>query len=157
MNITAYENAKLIISQNPSVADFVGGCSDEALKKAEVLLGVELSDQYKDFLSTFGAGNFGAQEIFGIINDDFEKSSVPDGIWYTLTEREESNLPRDLLIIYDTGAGELYCLKYLDSHLNKEPIVVNYFPGYSLQNQPYKIIANDFGELLQMLVKEELE
>ncbi len=39
-----------------------------------------------DYLKTFGAGNFGAQEIYGIINADFENSSVPDAIWYTLTE-----------------------------------------------------------------------
>ncbi|WP_231559800.1 SMI1/KNR4 family protein [Geobacillus subterraneus] len=104
---------------------------------------------------SFGAGNFGSQEIFGIISSDFENSSVPDAIWYTLTERREGNLPSNLLIIYDTGSDEVFCLDF-NKIDNNEPKVVSFFLGVDLDNQKYEIIANDFGSFLLDLVKREL-
>ncbi|PTY76251.1 hypothetical protein B5V89_18635 [Heyndrickxia sporothermodurans] len=100
MSIDAYKEAKQIILNNDDIADFVGGCTAELINLAEEKLGLRFTGQYLDFLQTFGAGNFGAQEIYGIISPDFENSSVPDAIWYTLTERKEINLPINLLAIY---------------------------------------------------------
>lgn len=93
---------------------------------------------------------------YGIINADFENSSVPDAIWYTLTERREINLPDNLLVIYDTGSDEIFCLDY--SHLddNGEPKVVSFLPGVDLESQTYEIIANDFGDFLLDVVKQEV-
>lgn len=71
------------------MAEFIGGQTNELIKLAEEELGMKFTGLYLDYLQTFGAGNFGAQEIYGIINDNFENSSVPDAIWYTLTERNE--------------------------------------------------------------------
>jgi hypothetical protein len=103
---------------------------------------------------TFGAGNFGAQEIYGIINDDFEHSSVPDAIWFTLSERKEINLPPNLLVIYDTGSDELFCLNFNDN--NDEPTIVSFVPGMDVESQPYEIIAKDFGDFLLDLVMQEI-
>ncbi|BBW97006.1 SMI1/KNR4 family protein [Geobacillus icigianus] len=118
-------------------------------------LGLKFIGSYLDFLLSFGAGNFGSQEIFGIISSDFENSSVPDAIWYTLTERREGNLPSNLLIIYDTGSDEVFCLDF-NKIDNNEPKVVSFFLGVDLDNQKYEIIANDFGSFLLDLVKREL-
>lgn len=155
MSVKAYIEAKQIML-NDDIADFVGGRTSELINSAEEKLGVKFSGLYLNYLQTFGAGNFGAQEIYGIISNDFENSSVPDAIWYTLTERKESNLPSNLLIIYDTGSDELFCLDYNQLDENREPKVVSFVPGVELESQTYEIIANDFGDFLLDLVKQEI-
>lgn len=87
---------------------------------------------------------------------DFENSSVPDAIWYTLTERNEINLPNNFLIIYDTGSDELFCLDFNKSSETKEPKVVSFVPGIELESQTYEIIANDFGDFLLIFLKREI-
>nr|WP_269412436.1 SMI1/KNR4 family protein [Lentibacillus daqui] len=53
------------------IADFVGGCTTELISKAGDMLGLKFASLCTDYLQTFGAGNFGSQEVYGIINDDF--------------------------------------------------------------------------------------
>lgn len=154
MGQESYQTAKQIILSSDA-SDFVGGCATELIDKAENKLGIDFTGLYRDYLLTFGAGNFGAQEIYGIIHDDFENSSVPDAIWCTLTERVESNLPNNLLVIYDSGDDELYCLDF--KQYNEEPKVVVFVPRVTLENQKYEVIADDFGDFLLELVKLELE
>ena len=156
MSVETYQKAKQIISAQTDIADFVGGRSNDLISMAENELNLKFTGLYLDYLQTFGAGNFGAEEIYGIINDDFENSSVPDGIWYTLTERKEANLPNNLLVIYDTGSEELFCLDFNNLDDKNEPRVVSFVPGMQLESQTYEIIANDFGDFLLDLVKEEL-
>ncbi|MFC4619367.1 SMI1/KNR4 family protein [Camelliibacillus cellulosilyticus] len=154
MSLDSYKKAKEIIYSNEDLADFVGGHSEQLIELAEKKLSIKFNGLYLDFLKSFGAGNFGTQEIYGILGSDFDNSSVPDGIWYTLTERIESNLPNNLLVIYDTGSDELFCLDYKQLDINHEPKVVSYIPG--VKKQPLEIIANDFGDFLLDLVYQEL-
>lgn len=156
MSVETYQKAKQIIQANEDMADFIGERTNELIKLAEEKLGVKFTGLYLDYLQTFGAGNFGAQEIYGIITDDFENSSVPDAIWYTLTERNEINLPNNLLVIYDTGSNELFCLDFNQLDEKGEPKVVSFVPGIDLESQRYEIIANDFGEFLLDLVMQEV-
>lgn len=156
MSIENYQEAKKVILRESDIADFVGGCSEELISLAGKRLGLNFTGLYFDYLKTFGAGNFGAQEIYGIISPDFENSSVPDAIWYTLTERREINLPNNLLVIYDTGSDEIFCLDYGRLDDTGEPRVVSFVPGVDLENQTYEIIANDFGDFLLELVQLEV-
>src|SRR5699024_3093011 len=156
MSVETYQKAKQIISAQTDIADFVGGRSNNLISMAENELNLKFTGLYLDYLQTFGAGNFGAEEIYGIINDDFENSSVPDAIWYTLTERKEVNLPNNLLVIYDTGSEEIFCLDFNTLDDKNEPRVISFVPGMQLESQTYEIIANDFGDFLLDLVKEEL-
>ncbi|WNS75999.1 SMI1/KNR4 family protein [Bacillus sp. DTU_2020_1000418_1_SI_GHA_SEK_038] len=156
MGVETYQKAKQIILNEEEISDFVGGRTIELINLAEEKLGLRFTGLYLDYLKTFGAGNFGAQEIYGIINNDFENSSVPDAIWYTLTERKEINLPSNLLVIYDTGSDELFCLDFNQTDDNGEPKVVSFVPGVELKSQTYEIIANDFGDFLLDLVKQEI-
>ena len=155
MSLETYQKAKQIILEE-DIADFVGGCTDDLIRLAEEKIGLRFAGLYLDYLKTFGAGNFGSQEIYGIIHDDFENSSVPDAIWYTLTERREINLPNNLLIIYDTGSDELFCLDYNQLAENGEPKIVSFVPGAELESQTYEIIANDFGDFVLDLVEQEV-
>ena len=154
MSLESYQTAKrMILSSDDS--DFVGGCTNELIDKAQSTLGMKLTGLYKDYLQTFGAGNIGSQEIYGIVHDDFENSSVPDSIWCTLNERFESNLPNHLLVIYDAGDDELYCLDFKQH--NEEPKVVLFVPRVPLENQTYEVIADDFGDFLLKLVHLEMD
>ncbi|GIN95552.1 hypothetical protein J6TS1_14220 [Siminovitchia terrae] len=156
MSVETYQKAKQIIQTNEDMADFIGGRTNELIKLAEDKLGVKFTGLYLDFLQNFGAGNFGAQEIYGVINENFENSSVPDAIWYTLTERKEINLPNNLLVIYDTGSHELFCLDFNQLDEKEEPKVVSFVPGIELERQKCDTIANDFGDFLIDLVMQEV-
>ncbi|NRG46589.1 SMI1/KNR4 family protein [Bacillus sp. CRN 9] len=156
MSVETYLKAKQIIQTNEDSADFIGGRTNELIKLAEEKIGLKFTGLYLDFLQTFGVGSFGSQEIYGIINDNFENSSVPDGVWYTLTERKEINLPTNLLVIYDTGSDELFCLDFNQLDEKGEPKVVSFVPGIELESQKYEVIANDFGDFLLNIVMQEV-
>ncbi|MBM7364105.1 SMI1/KNR4 family protein [Priestia taiwanensis] len=153
----SYERAKELILSNDELGDFNDGVSHELIKLAEEKIGLKFTGSYLDFLQTFGVGDFGSQEIYGIIHEDFENSSTPDAIWYTLTERKEGDFPNHLLVIYNTGFGEIFCLDYSNLDDTQEPKVVAYSPGFELEVQTYELIADTFGDFLLALVEEELE
>lgn len=111
---------------------------------------------YRDFLFNFGAMSFGAEEFYGIVREDFDNSRVPDAIWYTLVERKEAQLPSNLLVIYDTGSEELFCLDFSKLSSEGEPAVVVFVPGVDLEYQKYEVISGDFGEFLLQKVNLEL-
>ena len=155
MSYVNYQKAIEIMSENKDKCHFIGERSQELIMKAEDLLEIKFSVIYKNFLINYGAGNYGSEEILGIIDDDFEESSVPDAIWYTLTEREDVNLPKNLVVIYETGSDEIFCLDFNNLNQEKEPAVVAYIPGEDNKNQRYEKIANDFGDFLLQLVTAE--
>ncbi|WP_316569312.1 SMI1/KNR4 family protein [Neobacillus sp. YIM B06451] len=156
MSWDTYQRAIYLMEQYEEECDFVGARSDELISKAEDALGFLFLPIYRDFLKKYGAGSFGSQEFYGVIDDDFKNSTVPDAIWCTLTEREDSNLPNHLLVIYDTGMGELICLDFKKINEVGEPQVVSYFPGFDLDKQDFTVVAHDFGDFLLDMVNREL-
>ena len=150
-----YRKAAELMKQNKDKCHFVGPRPDPLIEIAERKLNLHFIGFYKDFLQHFGAGNFYSQEIYGIIDEDFENSSVPDAIWYTITEREEISLPTRLLVIYDTNIGELYCVDFNTASQFEEPKIVSYITGIDNNMQKYEVVSNDFGDFLYELVKGE--
>ena len=61
-------------------------------------LGLEFPPSYRRFVLDFGAGSFGASEVYGVIDSNFENSSVPDAVWCTLDVRE-FDLTLDLVVL----------------------------------------------------------
>lgn len=157
MSIYNYERAIEIIEQNKSECFFVGQRFKNDIELAEKAVGLKFSGMYKNFLEEYGAGSVGAEEIYGISSLNFENATVPNGIWYTLTERKESNLPLNLLVIYDTGGDELFCLDFNKLNEEDEPAVVVFIPGIDLKYQKYEIIAEDFGDFLLDRVIDAIE
>lgn len=157
MGMENYKKAIKVIEQNKSECYFAGQRSENDIILAEKALGLKFSGIYKEFLKTYGVGSIGSEEIYGISSLDFENSTVPNGIWYTLSERKEINLPANLLVIYSTGDGELYCLDYNKINEEKEPAVVSFFSGFDLDIQKYDIIAEDFGDFLLERVTEAIK
>jgi SMI1-KNR4 cell-wall len=144
MSMQDYEAAREVIRSNPSRAKFVGPRDPELVDKAEQALGLRFPPTYRRFLEELGAGNIGPFEVLGVIDDDFEESMVPDGIWYTLTERE-TGLPDDLAIVGEVGDGSLYALR-LDGSGGEAPVVL-FEPG--ADDAPEEVAYEDFGAFLR--------
>src|SRR5438105_11846156 len=68
-------------------AHFVGPRSKALVDAAERALGLRFPPRYRRFAELLGAGSVGGFEVYGVVNDNFERARVPDGIWATLEER----------------------------------------------------------------------
>lgn len=156
MSFQDYEAAIRLIEDNADLLTCIGTRPKELIQKAEERLGLSFPMSYKEFLLKFGAMSFGAEEIYGIVREDFDNSRVPDAIWFTLVERKQVNLPNHLLVIYDTGSEELYCLDFSRLNSESEPAVVVFVPGVDLEYQRYEVISSDFGEFLLRRIKWDL-
>lgn len=156
MSLKDYNAAISLMKQNDQLCDFVGNCSEELIKNAEKKLNIQFPQTYRDFLLTYGAGNFGSEEIYGVIKNDFDNSGIPDAIWFTHKQRKEAALPVNLLVIYHTGGEEMFCIDFNQVGAFNEPIVVSYLIGLDKKDQTFEKIANDFGEFLLQRVKIQL-
>lgn len=154
--VNDYNKAKKIIEENKDLADDFGGATDVIIRKAQVELNLRFPEDYKRFLSSFGALTFGSIEIYGVFKEDFENSGVPDAVWATLNERKLVNMPAHLVILYNTGMGEMYCLNYQELNENSEPKITSYFPGFSEDSQKNEALYNNFGEFLLDMVANEI-
>lgn len=132
-----------------------GGVSEETIKKAEEIMGINFSKQCKVFYKDYGYLSFCGNEIFGIDPDDDSGVLEGNSVAYALNDRKENNLPLEWLPIYDCQDG---CMVYLDySVLNEddEPrVIIAYYngEGYEIED----IIAEDFGEFVMQLIEDEL-
>ena len=134
---------------------FAGPQPAQVIARAEVTLGVTFPPTYRTFLETLGAGSFGSLEIYGIIGDNFDTGSVPNGIWCTLEERRSSELPTPFVIIGSDGEGGWICL-VCNNEVGKEAPVINYVPGEMPSEDDWLLVARDFGDYLYAMLKEEL-
>jgi hypothetical protein len=144
-----YEQAAVLIAGNPELADFVGPRDEDLVRAAEAALGVEFPPSYRRFLRDFGAGSFGGQEIYGVIDADFESSGVPDAVWNTLGLRDDGDIPPDLVAIYATGDGEQLCVR---SGTSDTPMLA-IRPG---SGEEPETVASDFGAWLKEIVEGEI-
>jgi hypothetical protein len=154
MSIRQYDEAVRLIEDNKSRAFFAGQRDDALVDKAGKALGVKFLPTYKAFVKRFGAGSLGSLEVYGVVDDDFEDSSVPDGVWLTLTERSQVGLPRELVVIGDTGSGEFYCLRTDTAGTECEVIVFE--PGMTDSVANAEVIAEDFGAFLLKMVQLQI-
>ncbi|MBF2355981.1 SMI1/KNR4 family protein [Listeria seeligeri] len=151
-----YNKAKELMEENDYMIDDFGGASETIIKKAQVVLGVEFPEDYKQFLSDFGALTFGSIEIYGVFKEDFENSGVPDTVWSTLNERKLVSMPKHYVILHNTGMGEMYCMNFAELNSQNEPKITSYFPGFSEEAQQNEVLYDNFGEFLLDMVNEEI-
>jgi len=109
MSMSDLEQAFQLIDRS-GTGDFHGPKPESLIAHAEQTLGLVFPPTYRQFLSRFGCGGARGCELYGLIDDDFENSSVPDGIWLTLDERRTSQLPKSLILVSDTGDGGYYAI-----------------------------------------------
>jgi SMI1-KNR4 cell-wall len=94
---------------------------------------------------------FAGTEIYGVIDDDFENSSIPDAIWHNLTLRREG-YDEGLFSFYSVGEGTEFCLDTTRAAEDREvPVVAVYLSGRSTEE-----VAPDSGTAFLMLLEEAL-
>lgn len=131
---------------------FAGPRGEGLVAAAEAALGLQFPPTYKRFVSELGAGSVGAREFYGVIDDDFVESSVPDGVWLTLSEREQLGLPTTLVIVGEDGLGGYYVLDTSQRDSRGESPVAIWTPEAPMLER----LADDFGAFFHAAVAEEL-
>jgi hypothetical protein len=149
MSIQDLDIAFELIAKNGG-GDFDGRKDPVLVDKAEKRLGAKFPPSYKKFLNVLGCGDIKGLEFFGIINDDFENSSVPDAIWLTLDERK-AGLPNNLILVYAAGEGTYCAIDTSQVNFNNENPVIAYLPDGGT-----KIVANDYGSFFLSELKTML-
>ena len=154
MSMSDLQRAFRLIDRNAESADFEGAKSEELVRAAEVALGLALPRTYREFVRRLGCGDIEGEEFYGVVKDDFENSSVPDGIWLTLNERKTAKLPDSMVIVADNGVGGWYAIDTSKKNADGDSPVVEWLPN----NQPSHVVASDFGAfLLQRLRRRSTE
>jgi antitoxin YobK len=147
-----YGRAVALMSSHSGLLDFAGHKDEDLIVAAEKALGLRFPHDYRRFLAEFGAGSFGGTEIYGLIDDDFVNSSVPDAIWNTFGLREDG-LPPNVVAFHATGDGEelgLVC----DSRAGGP--VIAFLPGAGDEGDS-EVVAVDFGGWLLKAVELEIQ
>jgi hypothetical protein len=115
---------------------------------AERALGVTFPPTYREFVLRYGCGGFHGCEFYGIINDDFVNSGVPDAIWLTLDERRVSKAPMTYVIVGSTGNGAWYAIDLARKTAEGDSPIVEWWPGLPDAEGNGRVIAEDFGAFL---------
>jgi hypothetical protein len=142
-----------IINDNKNISSsFHGKISEKLIVKAEKYLEIKFPNSYREFLLEHGNGFFNGREFYGIVNEDFINSSIPDGIWLTMDERINFNLDKSLILIEQSI--EYYYAIDTSRTINDENPIIDVIPG--LKKEECNIIANDFGSFFLNEIKQSL-
>lgn len=145
---------QIIEEHKHGLSDFCGEKEASLLQKAEEVLGLTFPPTYRLFLKKLGCGGFGGFEVYGLIDDNFYDSGIPNGIWLTLDERNLYNLPHSFIIIGSLGYGPSYVLDASQPNQDGEyPVLV-----YSVGQNPQKAekVNEDFGDFLLEQINQSL-
>ena len=133
-----------------------GGISDAAISNSEALLKVKFSKQCREFYKNYGYLSFSGNEIFGIDPNDDSVELEGNSVAYALNDRIEYGLPVEWIPIYNFDDGYMAYLDYSSLNNDGEPrVIAAGFNGTEYQVE--ETIAEDFGEFVLQLVKEQLE
>jgi ABC-type phosphate transport system auxiliary subunit len=104
-----FEEALALVEERLDEADFEAQ-PEERVSRAEQTLGVRFPPTYRRFLIQLGAGGVGGEEIYGLVNDDFEDVRPPQAVGLTLQLRREGQIGDALVVICNLGQGSHYAL-----------------------------------------------
>lgn len=141
------------IQDNVDTSDFMGARPDALVRSAEAALGVKFPPSYRRFVTELGAGSIAGEEFYGVTTSDFEVSSVPNGIWLTLTQRKTSGLPKHLVLVYGVGNGQYFALDTSKHSEDGESPLVVWTPGASKAEDELETAAADFGSFFLKTVR----
>lgn len=135
-------------------ADFHGPKAEALIVHAEQALGLTFPPTYRQFLSRFGCGAVSPHEFYGLVDDDFENSSVPDAVWLTLQLRRTTQLARSLVLVSETGDGGYYAIDTSQVTAAGEGPVVEWWPGLPNAVGNGRTVCDDFGSFLLQRIQE---
>ena len=153
----SYQNFKKAMKLAPKCKFFttVGGKSEDEIKRAERMLDITFSNQCREFYARFGYLSFYGNEIFGIDPDDDSGILEGNSVAYAINDREEYNLPKEWVPIYNFGDGNLAYLDYSSLNKEKEPKVIMAIYNES-RYEIVQTLAEDFGDFILQLVLEQV-
>lgn len=145
---TAIKKAFKIIEDNigDESAYFCGSIGLETIIKAEKILNVQFPKSYIQFLQRYGEGNLFGIEIYGIIKNPVRDiENMPTMVSLTQDERKNELvlLPKELVIISETGYGPYYVLDTSQMDENQECPVYMWDVGDIREK-----VADSFGDFL---------
>lgn len=133
-----------------------GKQSAALLEKVEATYGFKLSPQHDEYLRDYGYVMFFGIEFYGIYKNVFEGIYAGNAVIATLQDREEFNLPKKWIPIYDYSDGQMAYLDYFQLDENGEPpIIVGIYNGeeYIMLEQ----VAEDLGEFFLQMVETQMD
>ncbi|HTS82715.1 MAG TPA: SMI1/KNR4 family protein [Myxococcaceae bacterium] len=151
MTVEKYRRARELITKAGG-GDFAGPKPESLVARAEEALGLRFPPSYRQFLLELGCGDVGGFEVYGVVDDDFVHSSVPDAIWMTLEERRNVGLDPRYLVIGTLGDGTLDCLDTVHLGRDGEAPVVQ----LSSEGEDPVRLADSFGEYFLTEVESAL-
>ena len=154
MSMQSYEKAVHMMTRYPEKMNFVGPRPEWLVEAAEAALRLKFPPTYRRYLLEYGAGSFGGEEVYGVVDENFQQHSH-NVVQNTLEQRTKKWIPENYIMIYNTGYGEILCLN-LGVQKDGEAPVVAFWPGFPMEAQAKEVVAKDFGELLLQLVQQEL-
>ena len=122
MSSQDYEKARDLI-EDAGGGDFEGSKPESLVAKAESALGLKFPPSYKQFLIEMGCGDINGFEVYGIIDDNFENSSIPNGIWMTLKQRNAIGLDHKYVIVGEGGDGTLNVIDTGETIEAENPVI----------------------------------
>lgn len=153
MSMKDMENALKLVDENECQADFEGGKSMSVIEEAQKALSIRFPPTYLVFLRRLGCGDIAGQEFYGVINGDFHNSCIPDAIWLTLSERENSNLDKNLILVHATGTGEYHAIDANQATKDDEYAIVRVALGSKIKPV---FVFSDFGEFFFHTIRSAL-
>ena len=150
MSYQNYERA-MELAKSKAFYTTAGGKSEIDIAKAEEMLGVKFSKQYRDFNSKYAYLSFWGNEIFGIDPDNMDELEG-NSLAYALNDREEYGLPYYLVPICNFDDGCMAYLNYSSLNNDGEPCVVAAVYNGS-EFEIMESLAEDFGDFVLHLVK----
>lgn len=142
---------QIIENDKSGLNNFSGNKEESLIQRAEQALKLNFPPTYRLFLEKFGCGGFGAFEVYGIIDDNFYKSSIPNSIWLTLDDRKLYNIPHSFIIIGSLGYGPCYVLDSSQPNKDGEYPVLVYSTGEKSEK-----VNEDFGDFLLEQIHQSL-
>jgi antitoxin YobK len=153
MGLNEYERALELIDAHRGEASFETQ-PVERLDAAERALGVRFPPIYRRFLIELGSGGMFGEEVYGLVNDDFDSVRPPAAVGLTRLLRRNGHIHDQMVPIYAVGDGEYFGL---DLSAGGEPPVVAFTPGIDKPDSELEVIAPDFGTFLLETMRQAIE
>ena len=142
--MATFEDIKQLIEDHRKDADFIGPVSENEILQSEKVLSVQFPEEYKMFLRTYGCGNLGSEEIFGV---GVKPMGIPSVVWATKEQRKaEIDFPSSYVVVYNAGLGELMCLDTSRNYEGKCPVIAWRLGAGT--NQKLQTIAGSFIDFI---------
>ena len=149
--MASIEKAAAIIDSFPEMVRLAGGVPFEEVWVAEANLGVTFSESYRQFLQQYGAGSIGGRDVYGL---GVPETGLPNVIYATEALRESDDFfPGDLVVLQDTGEGDLLCLATSRMNEENECPVVQWIPEMSFEEQAFEVVNKTFAGFLLRLAR----